>query len=69
MNGQWEKAREYLELSLRMARSPQVYGELGRLCLALGESDRGAEYLRLANPGLPDLPMPDAQTTATQRGA
>ncbi|MCB1682886.1 MAG: heme biosynthesis HemY N-terminal domain-containing protein [Pseudomonadales bacterium] len=69
MNSEWEKAREYLELSLRMSRSTQVYGELGRLCLALGESERGAEYLRLANPGLPDLPLPDGQASDAQRGS
>lgn len=58
MNEQWAKAREYFETSLRLQRSAEVYGELGRLCVALGESERGGEYLIHATMGLPDLPMP-----------
>lgn len=57
MNGEWAKAREYLEASLRMQRSPEIYGELGRLCVALGDSERGGEYLVQAV-ALPKLPMP-----------
>ena len=74
MNQQWEKAREYLELSLRLKRSVEVYGELGRLCAALGDPERGSEYLRLAIPALPELPLPDpkhpdARVSEPQRGA
>jgi HemY protein len=58
MNNEWAKAREYFETSLRLERSPEVYGELGRLCVALGENDRGGEYLVRATSGLPDLPLP-----------
>lgn len=58
MNGQWAKAREYLEASLRLGRSAEVYGELGRLCVALGDGDRGAEYLSQATVPLPTLPLP-----------
>ena len=58
MTGQWAKAREYLEASLRMQRSPEIYGELGRLCVALGDSERGGEYLGQATVALPKLPMP-----------
>lgn len=65
MNGEWAKAREYLEASLRLARSTEVYGELGRLCVAMGDVERGAEYLeaslRLGRPaaGFPSLPLPE----------
>ena len=58
MNEQWAKAREYLEASLRLNRSPEVYGELGRLCSAQGETERGAEYFARSLSGLPDLPLP-----------
>ncbi len=58
MNESWAKAREYLETSLRLQQTPEVYGELGRLCVALGDSERGGEYLTHALTGLPDLPMP-----------
>ena len=58
MNEQWAKAREYLEASLRLQRSPEVYGELGRLCSAQGETERGSEYLARSVAGLPDLPLP-----------
>lgn len=58
MNEEWAKAREYLEASLRLARSPQVYAELGRLCSAMGDMDRGNEYLLMSQPALPDLPLP-----------
>lgn len=64
MNHLWAQAREYLEASLRLRRSPDVYGELGRLCSALGDVDRGTEYLGLSLPGLPDLPMPDMRAQA-----
>ena len=69
MNQQWEKAREYLELSLRLKRSSEVYAELGRLCSALGDSERGSEYLRLAIPSLPELPLPASTPAESQRGA
>jgi HemY protein len=59
MNGEWAKAREYFETSLRLQRSPEVYGELGRLCVALGDSERGGEYLVHATEGLPALPLPE----------
>jgi HemY protein len=58
MNGLWDKAREYLEASLRLGRSPEVYGELGRLCVALGDSERGSQYLARATVALPELPLP-----------
>ncbi|MGE0621789.1 MAG: heme biosynthesis HemY N-terminal domain-containing protein [Pseudomonadales bacterium] len=64
MNGEWAKAREYFETSLRLQRSAQVYGELGRLCVALGDSDRGGEYLVQATEGLPALPLPEGPVPA-----
>jgi HemY protein len=69
MNEQWSKAREYLETSLRLQRSREVYGELGRLCIALGDGERGAEYLSRATVELPVLPLPVDQRSADQRGA
>ena len=64
MNGEWAKAREYFETSLRLQRSAQVYGELGRLCVALGDSARGGEYLVQATEGLPALPLPEGPVPA-----
>jgi HemY protein len=58
MSEQWAKAREYLESSLRLAKSAEVYAELGRLCAAMGEVERGNEYLLRSLPDLPDLPLP-----------
>ena len=59
----WAKAREAFESSLKLEPSPAVYTELGRLCCALGEVDRGAEYLRIGMPGLPELPLPKSATS------
>lgn len=59
MNQQWAKAREYLEVSLRLLRNPAVYGELGRLCSALGDVSRGSEYLSRTLGDLPELPLPE----------
>jgi HemY protein len=58
MNQAWPKAREYFETSLRLQRSQEVYGELGRLCVAMGDSERGSEYLAHATVPLPALPLP-----------
>ena len=58
MTQAWPKAREYFETSLRLQRSPEVYGELGRLCVAMGDSERGSEYLAHATVPLPALPLP-----------
>jgi HemY protein len=55
---QWAKAREYLEASLKLRADAAVQGELGRLCLALGESDRGGELAVQALRELPPLPLP-----------
>ena len=58
MNHQWAKAREYMEASLRLLRTTEVYGELGRLCTALGDTERGSEYLSQSMRELPGLPLP-----------
>ena len=58
MTQDWSKAREYLEASLRQGRTSEVYGELGRLCTAMGELERGSEYLQLSLAPLPELPLP-----------
>lgn len=60
---QFEQAREYFETSLRLDPTQEVYGELGRLCIALGDEQRGTEYLLAAqNRQLPVLPLPAAPT-------
>lgn len=59
MNHLWSKAREYLEASLRLRCSAEAQGELGRLCAALGEADRGSELLTQALDSLPPLPLPE----------
>jgi HemY protein len=64
MNEQWAKAREYLEASLRLRHTPEVYGELGRLCVAMGDVDRGSQYLKQSVIGLPDLPLPEGEPGA-----
>ncbi len=63
-NRQWSKAREYLEASLRLRRSPEVQGELGRLCVALGDVDRGSHHLQEALQSLPSLPLPERSNPA-----
>jgi HemY protein len=45
---QLDKAREYLEASLRSNPEGGVYAELGHLCVRLGDAQRGAEYLARA---------------------
>ncbi|HEX7036580.1 MAG TPA: heme biosynthesis HemY N-terminal domain-containing protein [Pseudomonadales bacterium] len=65
MNRQWAKAREYLEASLRLKRSAETQGELGRLCAALGDAERGGELLTQALENLPALPMPERQAAAS----
>ena len=60
-NRDWAKAREYFEASLKQRRSAEVYGELGRLCLAMGERPRAAELLAQSldmSGELPALPLP-----------
>ncbi|HTK99302.1 MAG TPA: heme biosynthesis HemY N-terminal domain-containing protein [Pseudomonadales bacterium] len=64
----WSSAREYFEASLKQRRSAEIYGELGRLCLAMGERTRAAELLAqsLDMAGqLPQLPLPQATPDAT----
>jgi HemY protein len=73
-NRLWARAREYLEASLRIARSPEAQGELGRLCIALGDRERGIELLSQALETTPGLPLPDrdrppaATAASAQRG-
>jgi hypothetical protein len=47
-----------------LRRTAEVQGELGRLCAALGDVDRGTEHLKEALPGLPALPLPDRAVRA-----
>lgn len=64
MNQLWDKAREYFEASLRLQPTPEVQGELGRLCAALGDADRGSQHFQEALPALPSLPLPQGPAEA-----
>ena len=57
-NKQFEQAREFFETALRLEPDEEVYGELGRLCVALGDERRGTDYLLRSLHKLPDLPQP-----------
>ncbi|MEM7098768.1 MAG: heme biosynthesis HemY N-terminal domain-containing protein [Pseudomonadota bacterium] len=61
-NDQFEQARDYFESSLRLQPTPEVYGELGRLLIAMGDEGRGTAYLLSAIKTLPELPMPENQS-------
>ena len=54
------EAREYFDAALRLSPEPEVYAELGRLCIALGDERRGKDYLLRSVQTLPDLPLPDS---------
>lgn len=43
-NDQLAKGREYLETSLKLVPTAAVYAELGRVCFAMNERERAAEY-------------------------
>ena len=58
LNEKFEQAREHFEASLRLAPTDIVYGELGRLCIALGDERRGTEYLLHTLSHLDELPQP-----------
>ncbi len=62
INEKFEQARDYFETSLRLAPSDVVYGELGRLCVALGDEQRGVEYLLRSLGSLSELPQPQEPT-------
>ncbi len=59
MNRRWARAREHLESSLALRRSAAAEAELGRLCIALGELERGASLLVTSLEKLPALPLPE----------
>lgn len=61
-NEKFEQAREAFETSLRLQPSDTVYGELGRLCVALGDEHRGTEYLLRSLGQLENLPQPESPT-------
>ena len=60
-NQQFAQGREYFEASLRLQPGREVYAELGRLLLALGDRKRGSEYLLSSLSDLPQLPMPETE--------
>ena len=59
-NELWAKAQEYLQASLAIKEDAETRGELGRLYLAQGDSNKALEMLRqgAALKPLPDLPLP-----------
>ena len=59
---EFPQAREYFDAALRWSPSPDVYAELGRLCVALGDERRGKDYLLQSLSYLPDLPLPQTPT-------
>lgn len=63
-NGLWGKAREYFEISLEFARSPEACAELARLLASQGEAEQSnrllQELLVLQGQRLPELPQPSA---------
>ncbi len=61
-NKKFEQAREAFETSLRLEPSDTVYGELGRLCVAMGDERRGTEYLLRSLGQLAELPQPESPT-------
>ena len=60
----WGKAREYFEISLEFARSPEACAELARLLASQGEAEQSnrllQELLVLQGQRLPELPQPSA---------
>ncbi|MDA1076825.1 MAG: heme biosynthesis protein HemY [Proteobacteria bacterium] len=58
MNQAFSEAREYFEASLALNPTPEVHSELGRLCLAMGDYEKGGEYLAQSLATLPVLPLP-----------
>ncbi|NKC00562.1 MAG: hypothetical protein GKR90_19010 [Pseudomonadales bacterium] len=59
---EFPQAREYFDAALRLSPSSDVYAELGRLCVALGDERRGKDYLLQSLSYLPELPMPQTPT-------
>lgn len=70
-NELWGKAREYFETSLEVSSTTEAHGELARLLRSLGEEKLAAEhqekFLRGIGAELPELPMPDVITKATEK--
>ena len=66
-NEQWGKAREYLEASLRLHKSVDVYNELGHLLAHLDQFETSSRYfqegLQLAADSAPQLPSPEPAGT------
>ena len=59
---QYEKAREYLEAALRVEPRKEIYAELGRLCIVLGDEKRGTDFLLLSVGELPAIVQPGQKT-------
>jgi HemY protein len=66
-NRLWGKARDYLESSLRLQRSPETCAELARLLAQLGDTERSnllfQEGLGLLDERLLAAPLPTAIRT------
>ncbi len=62
-NELWGKAQEYLEASLALKSDHETRAELSRLYLALNQSEKALNMLKLGlGQQLPELPMPAVQT-------
>lgn len=65
-NELWGKAKEYLEASLKLKKSVDVYNELGQLLASLGDYETSARYfqegLALAADNVAGLPHPGKGT-------
>jgi len=62
-NKQWDKAREYLQASIKTKPGAAACGELSRLLNAMGEPEESLAYyercIKLGGLQLPELPLPD----------
>lgn len=61
-NREWDRARDYLESSLKLRKDPETCAELARLLAHLGEHEKSTRYyqqgLLMTTDRLPELPMP-----------
>jgi HemY protein len=67
-NREWNRARDYLESSLKLRKDPETCAELARLLAHIGEHEKSTHYyqqgLLMTTDRLPDLPMPTEEQQA-----